>query len=139
MIQVENSDIRSFTLNDQGSEYKFEKNPLIDDKLFFIQLVKPGDGKYSLYKSVKTTFVKSDYRSDGLTESGKNYDEYVDENNYYIVSASWDKYKTVALKKKSIREALQDEMDKVNSYFSQHKDNFINESFLVGLVNSLNQ
>jgi len=138
MIQVNYSDVQSFTLKDQGGEYVFSKNPLINGKDFFIQLVKPR-GKYSLYKSVKTNFVKSDYRSDGLVESGKNYDEYVDENDYYIVSASWDKYKTVDLKKKSIKEALQDDKDKVNSYFSQHKDDFINESFLIGLINSLNQ
>jgi len=138
MIQVDDANLRSFTLKDQGTEYIFEKNPLINDKDFFVQLVKPA-GKYSLYKSVKTTFVKSNYRSDGLTESGHNYDEYVDQNTYYIVSAGWDKYRTVDLKKKSIKDVLADEKDKVNTYLSQHKDDFINESFLVGLVNSLNQ
>jgi hypothetical protein len=39
---------------------------------------------------------------------------------------------TVELKKKSIKSAFPGEQEKVNSYLSDHKNDFINESFLIG-------
>ena len=138
MIQVNYADINSFTLKHADTSYVFTKLAQISTKDFFIQLVKPGN-KYGLYKAVETKFEKSDYRSDGLVESGKDYDEYVDHTTYYVTSPDGKQVKTVELKKKSIRGAFADEKDKVNAYFSDHKDQFLNEAFLVGLVNSVNQ
>jgi hypothetical protein len=138
MIQVNSSDIQSFTLEDQNGKYSFERKPLINEKDFLVQLVKPG-GKYSLYKAIKTKFEKADYRSDGMVESGKNYDEYVDEAKYYVLPADEKQIIPVELKKKAIKGAFPNEQEKVNSYVSAHKNDFINESFLIGLVNSLNQ
>jgi len=138
MIQVNSSDIQSFILEDRNGKYSFEKKPSINDKDFFMQLVKPG-GKYSLYKAVKTKFQKADYATTGLTESGKNYDEFIDEATYYILPADEKQVITVELKKKAIKNALPNEQEKVNSYFAEHKSDFINESFLIGLVNDLNK
>ena len=138
MIQVNSSDIQSFSLNDQDGEYNFEKKAVINGKDFFVQLVKPG-GKYSLYKSIKTKFEKADYTTNGMVETGKNYDEYVDEATYYVLPAGEKQVVTVELKKKSIKGAFPNEQEKVNSYISGHKNDFINEAFLTGLVNSLNQ
>ena len=138
MIQVNSSDIQSFILDDQNGKYSFEKKPLINEKDFLVQLVKPG-GKYSLYKSIKTKFEKANYSTNGMVETGKNYDEYIDEATYYVVPADEKKVMAVELKKKSIKGAFPNEQGKVNSYLSAHRDDFINEAFLIALVNDLNQ
>ena len=138
MIQVNSSDIQSFILDDQNGKYSFEKKPLINEKDFLVQLVKPG-GKYSLYKSIKTKFEKANYTTNGMVESGKNYDEYIDEATYYVLPADEKQVIAVELKKKSIKGAFPNEQGKVNSYLSAHRDDFINEAFLIGLVNDLNQ
>ena len=138
MIQVNSSEIQSFILEDRNGKYSFERKPSINDKDFLIQLAKSG-GKYSLYKAIKTKFQKADYATTGLTESGKNYDEFIDEATYYILPADEKQVITVELKKKAIKNALPNEQEKVNSYFAEHKSDFINESFLIGLVNDLNK
>jgi hypothetical protein len=74
-----------------------------------------------------------------MVESGKNYDEYIDEATYYVLPAGEKPVVTVELKKKSIKSAFPGEQEKVNSYLSDHKNDFINESFLIGLINNLNQ
>jgi hypothetical protein len=137
MIQADNQQIQSFTLQGENREYKFVRIPGINTKEFFIELVK-SEEKYSLYRSIKTNFEKANYQSSGLVESGKDYDEYVDENKYYLVFPG-GKYKTIELKKKSIREVFSSEEKKVNAYFSHHKEDSVDESYLTGLIQALNQ
>ena len=93
----------------------------------------------SLYKSIKTKFEKADYTTNGMVETGKNYDEYVDEATYYVLPAGEKQVVTVELKKKSIKGAFPNEQEKVNSYLSDHRNDFINESFLIGFINNINQ
>ena len=138
VIEINKNDLKSFSLIDPNKiENVFEKVALIDADNFFIQLLKDSSG-YSLYKSIKTKFVRSNYHSTGLTESGNNYDEYVDEYEYYIVFPKFKDYIKVELKKKSIKDALIKEEAKVKTYFSKNAYEGINEQFLVGLIASLN-
>ena len=137
-IDVDKSKVKSFSLKgNDGNVYSFEKIPLINPDIFFQPLVE-NVNKYSAYKLTKTKFVKSDYHSDGMVETGKNYDEYVDEDEYYIVLPGGKEFKKVDLKKKSIKQALQQDASKTDSYFAQHKQDDINEAFLKDLITSLN-
>ncbi|MCS3734938.1 hypothetical protein [Mucilaginibacter dorajii] len=45
----------------------------------------------------------------------------------------------MALKIKAIKQAFAADADKVKVYFSQHADDDVNEAFLVGLGDSLNE
>ena len=138
IIGVNKSDIYSFTVSDGLQTYNFERVDLINPLQFFIVLAK-ADNKYALYKLIKTRFEKANYHTDGLMETGKPYNEYIDENSFYIVMPGSASFETVNLKTKSIKEVLKNDIDKVNTYFSQHKSETLNEDFLKNLITWLNQ
>ena len=135
-LELDNDAIASFSLGSTDSIILcFEKIPQLDNA--FLQVLVKSEKKYALFKGIHTRFVKANYVSTGLTESGHNYDEYVDESVYYVFFPSLNTYKTIDLRKKSIKQAFADEKDKVNEYFSKLKDADIDEIFLKGLVEYL--
>ncbi len=141
LIEVNTDHIKSFVLIGADETDSFERVPAISNE-FFISLVK-DDKKYSLYKSVKTKFQKANYYNNGIVESGNKYDSYTDVFEYYVVFAD-GKYKKVELKKKSVKNIFSGEATKVSQYFSNKDEEVgglgtVNESFLIGLVNFLNQ
>lgn len=140
LIEVNKDSLRSFSVvNPDGQEFKFQRVPQINPGGFYQPLVQSAD-KYSLYKMLQTKFVKSNYKSDGLVETGTPYDEYVDTYEYYIVMPGNKAFqKLTDLKSKTIKAALSVDAAKVDSYFSQHKREDVNEIFLMGLVDFLNQ
>ena len=138
VIEIEKVGIKSFTLKNEGNYIVFERVPLIDNSNFMQSLVK-GNDKYSLYKSTKTKFEKSDFHSDGLVESGKPYDEYVDEVEYFVVFPGGKEDKKIIFKQKSIKDVFSSETEKLKSYFSQHREDTIDEAYLIALVLFLNQ
>jgi hypothetical protein len=138
IIEINDAAINSFILKTDTSITKFEKIPAISKKEFLIEVVK-NEVKYSLYKTMKTTFQKADYTNNGVIASGKKYDEFVDEFEYYIIFPGGNQFKKVDLKKKSIREALSSEEVKVKQYFSKSESGVINETFLKELILFLNQ
>src|SRR5262249_11457199 len=96
-----------------------------------------GSG-YGLYKLTKTTFKKADFHTDGMVESGNNYDEFADDVSYYILAPGATTATKIELKKKSIKEVLAGAKQKTDDYLSAHRGEDINEDFLTGLVGSLN-
>jgi hypothetical protein len=138
VIEVNKDQVKAFDLKDEsGKNYIFEQVAGINNGNFVQQLV--NGQKYRLYKSINTKFVKENHVSDGMTESGNPYDEYVNEYQYYLVLPGGKDFKKLVLKKKAIKETLNMEAAKVNSYFSQHGDDEINEDFLIGLTLFINQ
>jgi hypothetical protein len=139
VVQVDGENIKAFTLRSAGRPMTFVRLETVQPNVFFQQLVDPGTtgSGYGLYKLIKTNFKKADYHTDGMVESGNNYDEYVDESEYYLVMPG-GAAKKVELKKKSIREALAEAKQKTDDFFSVHRSDDINENFLIGLVGSLN-
>jgi hypothetical protein len=139
VISIDRDRIRKFTLRDENANnYVFEKIPaLSQDNLYLELVIHPT--RYSLYKLVKTRFVKSDYHTDGIVESGNPYDEYLDEPEYYITLNVGRDFKIINFKKKFIKEVLSAESAKLQQYFSDHIDETITEKFLVGLINYLNE
>ncbi len=125
-------------LKDDGERYYFFEKPIFDKTHFSLALVKDFK-KYSLYKSTRTKFKKSDYKSDGLTESGTPYDEYVDEATYIVVMPGGKEFNVIVFKKKALKEIFSQDAGKVNNYFSDHSDDNVDESFVTGLVNFLNK
>jgi len=130
--------IKSFTLNADDKSYHFEHVTIINNKDFFLSLVKNGN-KYSLYKLVKTKFIRSNYSTNGITESGNKYDEYRDINTYYVVLSGGKEFRKIELKNKSIKSALKEDTSKVDDYMSRNSSNELNEEFLAVLITSLNQ
>lgn len=85
IIELDKQEIKAFAIKDGDSLMIFDKVAAIDSSRYFIVLVPAVSGKYALYRDLRTRFVKSDYHSDGMTESGNPYDEYVDNSIYYVV------------------------------------------------------
>jgi hypothetical protein len=137
MIELDKQNIKSFSLMEDNVTIDFEKVPLISSQNFQIVLVKAG-GKYALYKSITTKFTKANYVSNGLVEHGNNYDEFIDQETYFVILPN-NVLRTVDLKKKSIKNTFFEEGDKVEKYISKHWDDSINEIFLTDLVYYLNQ
>jgi hypothetical protein len=137
VIEIDKNTIRSFTLRDEnGIGHTFERIPTIDNS-GFCELLVDNSGTYVAYKVVNTHFEKSNYITDGLVETGKNYDEYVDNTQYYIGFKSSGGFRKVELTKKSLRKALGPN-PKMDVFFNQHKEDLIDDNYLRGLVDFLN-
>lgn len=137
-IDVNKEQVKGFTVYDKADQpINFEYVPAID-VTHFAQVLSTGS-KYRVYKLTKTTLVKADFKSDGMTSSGNKFDEYVDEPAYYIVDAKTGTSQKIALKSKAIKQAFAADADKVKAYFDAHKDDDVNEGFLAALGDSLNQ
>jgi hypothetical protein len=85
-----------------------------------------------------TKFVKNDFHTDGLTSTGNNYDEFVDEYAYYLYNVQTKQVQPFTLKKKSIKAAFGDDGKKVDSFFDAYSDS-IDDVFLRSLGDYMNQ
>ncbi len=137
-FSVEDQNVKFFTLYNLGTEMVFVKVPAISNN-FYVQQLGGKEGKYAFYKYTKTKLEKANYVSSGLIESGHNYDEFIDEYTYFIVFPDGSTLKTVTLKKNAIKESLNSEEVKVNTYFNENKNLPVNESFVKGLIDLINK
>ena len=136
MLTLNSGDISGFTLQDDTSQYHFERIKNSTDLDFYQPLYKDEKG-YSFYKLLKTKFMKADYQSNGIVESGRKYDEYVDEEQFFILSAKQE-LSRIDFKKKSLEKVFDQEASKLQSFFDQHKGEKINEEFVSSLVQFIN-
>lgn len=138
IIEVSREAISSFRLTGDGQTYSFIKMPAINpDK--FMQVLTDKEKGYALYKVLNTHLVKANYTTNGITEYGNPYDEYVDAAQYYVRLPGDKGIKVIALKKKNIREVLSTDASKVNDWFAQYDPDEITEEFLKNLIENLNQ
>ena len=136
-IEIDQARIKSFTLFDElNREEVFEYVPEVN-KTHYPQVLASGS-KYKIYKLTITTFVKNNYRSDGMTSAGNNYDEYEDNNTYYVYNVQTKQLQPFTLKKKAIKAAFASDINKVNAYF-ESDDNKLDDAFLSKLGAYLNQ
>jgi len=136
-IEVDKAKIKSFTVYiDKDKPIVFENVPPVDNA-HFVQVISAGT-KFKIYKLTKTKFVKSNYHTDGLVSSGNPYDEYVDEDSYFVLTAG-NEMKKLNLKKKSVKEVFASEGEKVNKFFSENNSDTINDDFLKSLGDYLNK
>lgn len=136
-IEIDRDQLKAFTLHKEGENFRtFELVPKIDKK-HFVEVLSNG-AKYKIYKQLNTKFIKNNYRTDGMTSIGNNYDEYVDESTYYVMDVKSNQLYKTTLKKKALKEAFTVDRAKVNSYLTTHIDD-INDNYVTNLGNYLNQ
>jgi len=136
-LEVDKEKVIAFALKTDDTSFIFLNVPILS-KVNYYLLIANGS-KYSAYKSVRAKFVKSNYTSNGLVETGNNYDEYVDKQIYYWVDQKNEKAGIFELKKKSIKEAFASEAAKVDAYFSLHKHEDVDDNFVKNLIVFLNR
>jgi hypothetical protein len=140
VIEIDNAALKGFYVSAPDGDHRFIKVHAIKPDVFF-ELVggEANPAQFNAYSLTKTTFKKADYHTDGMVETGNNYDEYVDTKEYYIVMPGGKEIHSIELKKKSIRTALSSQNAKVEEFFSQHKDADINDAFVRDLIDYLNK
>ena len=120
-------------------EVASEYNP--NDKTNFFEVLAKKDSGYTLLKLVKTRFIKFDpSSSSNITKvrEGNMYDEYQDEVSYFI-SYKHGAPQAIKPKDNNMKKVLATEKSKVDAYISANMDAERNESFLAGLISSLNR
>jgi hypothetical protein len=136
-IIVNRDQIKSFTLYDAtNNEHTFEIIPQIDEA-HSVEVLVNGD-KYKIYKLTKTKFIPSNYTTNGLVSSGNSYDEYADENTYYLLAAN-NQMQKLTLKRKVIKHAFGNDENKADTFFSKNNSGNIDDQFLKDLGNYMNQ
>ena len=138
-VKVETSQAKEIDFTGKDKQTKLVRLEGIDPDVFFQPLSDSTDqNHYALYRLMTTRFIRANYRTNGLTSTGNNYDEYLDEYEYYLVMPGGRNYTPIKLKKKALRDALATAGPKVDNWFGRHNKEEVNEAFLVGLVNQLN-
>jgi len=135
-ITVDRDQIKSFTIvNDMKQPLLFERILPIDEN-HFAQVLAEG-GKYKILEIVTTKFIKSNYQTNGITESGNQFDEYKDETNFYVFNVQTQKGSKFSLKKKSIKDAFGGDGN-AESFLNTHKGD-IDEGYLKELGDAVNK
>ena len=136
IIEVYKDSIQSFSFHENGEFYRFKK--LIPIQRYrFVQVLLEDNAKFSLYKTINTRFVAADYSTNGLTESGNPYDEYVDRNQYFIMYK--DEVRPVLLKFTSIKKALKENSSEVKDFYADHLMDEVDENYLVRIIEYVNK
>ena len=134
VIELDEQHIKAFAIRDGDSLMIFDRVGAIDSSRYFLVIVAAVEGKYSLYRDIRTKFAKSDYHSDGMTETGTPYDEYVDNNSYFLVLPGGLRSRRLEMRKKYLKEIIPEEKIKVDEFFSKHRYDAINETLLKELI-----
>jgi len=113
------------------------KYPGISNNFFLIPIIKSEKG-YSLYKRLLTKLVRADYSNEGYFTTGKKFDEFIDDYEYYLVLPGNTDYRKMYLKESNIRRVLKYELALLNEFFSMH-ENDINEQSLIGIIQYINE
>lgn len=130
--------IKGFMLESpQDQPVRFEMMTGISSDLYSIVLSSGPD--YKIFKLIKTEYIPSDYKTNGLSSSGNKYDEYADTYTYYVMNMKTMAYQPVQLRKKSIKEVFASEANKLNSFMTAHSSDKIDEEYLKALGDALNQ
>ncbi len=138
IIELDMNTVSGFSLLSDNEPGTYLKMTILD-KTDYYQLLSAAKAKYALYKRTTTKFVKANYVSTGLTSSGNNYDEFLDDTRYFVYSTQAKSFLPVDLKKKPIKAVFENEKSKVDEWFSQNGNAVIDETFLKGLINFLNK
>jgi hypothetical protein len=136
VLEIDKDKVNGFALKTADTSYVFLKAPVIDINRYFI-LVAYGPA-YSVFKSLRTTFVKSNYIDNGLTPSGNNYDEYQDQTAYFLLEQKEQTYKRFELKRKSVQEAFRVSKAKTDEFLTMHRKEKLDDEFLKQLINYIN-
>jgi hypothetical protein len=137
VLQIDGSSFKTFILFDgQAKAHPFVKVTAISPQRY-VEVIADGP-KYKIYKDLATKFHKADFATNGIASTGNNYDEYVDQNFYYVVKDGGQPVK-LQLKKKAIKEAFAADADKLNKFMSAAGSSDIDEVYLKQLGEAMNK
>jgi hypothetical protein len=138
-VTIVNQDsAKSFTLFDNHDKtLHFAQVPEIDKAHYVVELA--SGKKYGIYKLITTKFVRADYNNNGINPTGHDYDEYVDNADYYLLDMQSRQVQKISLRKKAIKSAFASDADKVNKFMTDHSSDDINDTYLSSLGDYMNE
>ena len=137
VLAVDKTEIKSFTLyNNSDQRLEFEKVPAIDNS-HYVQVLATGKN-YNIYKLIKTRFNASDFENTASGGAGHDYDEYVDDAEYFVFDVQKKQLQKISLKRKSIKDSFTNAGEKVDKFFSGNGSK-IDDSYLSSLGDFMNQ
>jgi hypothetical protein len=129
--------VKSFTIYNNTDElFNFEMVPAID-KMHYVQVLSTGK-KYKICKLTKTKFVPADFQNTASGGAGNDYDEYVDDAEYYLFNVADNSVQKLALRKKAIKDDFSKEADKVNKFLTDNTGK-IDDPYLSSLGDYMNK
>ncbi|HTD40913.1 MAG TPA: hypothetical protein VK671_09850 [Mucilaginibacter sp.] len=137
IIETSADQTKTFVLYSNTDERFVFERVLAIDNAHYVQVLASGKN-YKIYKLIKTKFVRADYVNNGVTSHGNDYDEYLDDADYYVFDVQANQLKKISLKKKSIKDAFAKEADKVNKFISDNSGD-INDAYLSKLGDYMNK
>jgi len=139
VYEADRNEFKAVTFYRHDSAFVFERVQSINPNDLF-QVLTFSPGKYGFYKIIHTKLKKANYTSNGISESGNKYDEYIDELEYYILFANKEFRLLSSLKKNAVEKAfsLSPDKDKMEIFFSSHKNSKSPENDIENLVKFLN-
>ena len=137
VVKISEDQVKSLTMvNANDERLDFENVPAID-RSHFVQVLATGS-RYNIYKLTKTHFTGADSETIALGQTaGHDYDEYIDDVNYYVLDVMNNQVQKFSIKKSSIRTAFARESKKVKE-FMEKNSNSGNEEYIINLANYLN-
>jgi hypothetical protein len=136
-VQVDAALLKSFTLVDNsGNAHTFARVSAIDNN-HYVEVLASGKN-YGIYKYTKTHFVRANYSSNGIASSGNNYDEFMDENIYYVLDVQTNQMQKITLKKKVLKTIFTKDPNKLNKFMDDHSSEDIDDAYLTRLGDDLN-
>ena len=138
VLLADKSQINAFTLN-TDRVHSFVTAGVYDpsNKGNFFEVLVKDDKGYSLFKLIKTKFVKADEHRDIESQAtGEIDDAFKDQVSYYLVRNG--AAQAVSLRKRSILKVMTPVKDKISGYFDQHPDTPVDEGFLINAVQYIN-
>ncbi|HTS45478.1 MAG TPA: hypothetical protein VMH01_13855 [Puia sp.] len=137
--EIDKKEFKAVTFYQNDSVYVFEHVNLINDKKLF-QLIIKSETHYSLFKLLHTGLKKVYYTSKDPKEGERNYDEFVDAPEYYIIFPNKEIRSFFNLKKNAVERifTLHQDVDRVRAYLANYSGDKIDESSLKNLILYLN-
>jgi hypothetical protein len=135
VVLIGKNQIKSFTINNRtfvsGSQLPGA------DKDKYYELLAGNDQSIALYKQISTKFIKANHNDATRIKNGDFDDEFKDEITYYIKTPQ-QPLKAIKLTERNISRALPDKASKISDYFNSHYNDEKDDTFIIGLINSLN-
>ncbi|GAC1483094.1 MAG: hypothetical protein NVS1B13_07030 [Flavisolibacter sp.] len=108
-----------------------------DEKMYYEKLTGIDD-KLQLYKLITTKYVKSDKTDLERIKRGDFNDEFKDEVSYYL-KRNKEAIQIIRIKEKSIIKILPAQAQRIKSFVDNHYNEQLDESFMIRLINFLNE
>ncbi len=134
VLEIEMNKVQSFVLNDPFGAQTFINGTAFGETGFLKEVFTSND--YHLYKATKCTFKPANFKSSGVFTTGNDYDEYVDENRYVIITPKNEITKLETLNNKEMKN-LAAEFPEAASFIKSNMGTSNKEVFLTQLVTTL--